>query len=128
METVLPVAGPIDRGSAARVNPGMLAELVGSGSAQAVVLSGRQALVSDNSLVLLNAAELSGHLANTPYAPEHVIYLGSALPGSDLDAGTELVLFVLPFSSKSRPRNSRLTWPAFPAMRSGWVSAKSRHA
>ena len=25
-----------------------------------------------------------------------MIYLGSALPGSDLDAGTELVLFVLP--------------------------------
>jgi NAD+ diphosphatase len=97
METVLPVRPAlIDRGSAARVKPGMLAELVGSGAAQAVVLSGRQALVSGNSLVLLNAAELSGHLANTPYAPEHVIYLGSALAGSDLDAGTELVLFVLP--------------------------------
>src|SRR4029079_4659527 len=97
METVLPVRPAlIDRGSAARVKPGMLAELVGSGAAQAVVLSGRQALVSGNSLVLLNAAELSGHLANTPYAPEHMIYLGSALAGSDLDAGTELVLFVLP--------------------------------
>jgi len=97
METVLPVRPAlIDRGSAARVKPGMLAELVGSGAARAVVLSGRQALVSGNSLVLLNAAELSGHLADTPYAPEHVIYLGSALAGSDLDAGTELVLFVLP--------------------------------
>src|SRR6478752_5973085 len=97
METVLPVRPAlIDRGSAARAKPGMLAELVGSGAAQAVVLSGRQALVSGNSLVLLNAAELSGHLADTPYAPEHVIYLGSALAGSDLDAGTEIVLLVLP--------------------------------
>ncbi|MGY3320303.1 NAD(+) diphosphatase [Arthrobacter sp. TE12232] len=97
MDTVLPVRPAlIDRGSAARLKPGMLAEVLGTGSARAMVLSGRQALVSDHSLVLLNAAELAEHLANTPYAPEHVIYLGSALAGSDLEAGTELVLFVLP--------------------------------
>lgn len=97
METVLPVhPALIDRGSAARLKPGMLAELVNSGSARAMVLSGRQALVSADSLVLLDAAELAGHLANTPYAPEHVIYLGAALAGSELGAGTELVLFVLP--------------------------------
>src|SRR6478752_3539347 len=60
METVLPVRPAlVDRGSAARLKPGMLAELIGSGSARTVVLSGRQALVSGNSLVLLDAAELA---------------------------------------------------------------------
>ena len=97
METVLPVRPAlVDRGSAARLKPGMLEELVGSGAALAMVLSGRQALVSGNSLVLLDAAETRRHLADTAVRSRTVIYLGSALAGSDLDAGTELVLFVLP--------------------------------
>ena len=126
METVLPVRPAlIDRGSAARLKPGMLAELVGSGSARAVVLSGRQALVSGNSLVLLDAAELAGHLANTPYAPEHVIYLGSALAGSDLDAGTELVLFVLPAQFEVRAEEFEAHVAGIPATRSGPVSVMS---
>ena len=61
-----------------------------------MVLSGRQALINGSSLVLLDAAELARHLQDTAYAPEQLIYLGSALPGSDLAAGTELVLFLLP--------------------------------
>jgi NAD+ diphosphatase len=97
MDTVLPVRPAlIDRGSAARLKPGMLEDLVGSGAARAIVLSGRQALVSGSSLVLLDAAELAGHLSDTAYAPDQLVYLGSALPGSDLDAGTPLVLFLLP--------------------------------
>ncbi|HET6268781.1 MAG TPA: NAD(+) diphosphatase [Arthrobacter sp.] len=97
IDTVLPVRPAlVDRGSAARMEPGMVEELLRSGAARAVVLSGRQALVSGNSLVLLDAAELAEHLQGTPYAPEHLIYLGSALAGSDLAAGTELILFVLP--------------------------------
>lgn len=97
METVLPVRPAlIDRGSAARMKPGMLEELLRPGAARAMVLSGRQALVSGNSLVLLDAAELAERLRDTAYAPEQLIYLGSALDGSDLDAGSPLVLFLLP--------------------------------
>ncbi len=97
MDTVLPVhPARIDRGSAARMNPGMVADLVRSGVARAMLLSGRQALMEGDGLVLLDAAELKSRLNDTPYAPEHVIYLGSAVPGSDLAPGTELVLFVLP--------------------------------
>ncbi|MHA7220816.1 NAD(+) diphosphatase [Arthrobacter sp. RHLT1-20] len=96
-DTVLPVRPAlVDRGSAARIEPGMLAELIRSGTARAMVLSGRQALINGNSLVLLDAAELADHLQGTAYAPEQLIYLGSALPGSALDAGTQLVLFLLP--------------------------------
>ncbi|MEO3933906.1 NAD(+) diphosphatase [Micrococcaceae bacterium Sec7.4] len=96
-DTVLPVRPAlVDRGSAARLKPGMLEELLTAGGARAMVLSGRQALVNGNSLVLLDAAELARHLEDTLYAPEQLIYLGSALPGSDLEAGTHLVLFVLP--------------------------------
>lgn len=97
MDTVLPVRPAlVDRGSAARLKPGMLEELLSSGAARAIVLSGRQALVSGDGLVLLDAAELAGHLRDTAYAPDQLVYLGSALPGSDLDAGTQLVLFLLP--------------------------------
>ncbi|HSN37533.1 MAG TPA: NADH pyrophosphatase zinc ribbon domain-containing protein, partial [Arthrobacter sp.] len=97
LDTVLPVRPAlIDRGSAARLKPGMLEELLTSGAARAMVLSGRQALINGSSLVLLDAAELARHLQDTAYAPEQLIYLGSALPGSDLAAGTELVLFLLP--------------------------------
>lgn len=96
-DTVLPVRPAlIDRGSAARLRPGMLEELMAAGGVRAMVLSGRQALINGNSLVLLDAAEIARHLQDTPYAPEQLIYLGSALPGSDLEAGTHLVLFVLP--------------------------------
>ena len=97
LDTVLPVRPAlIDRGSAARLKPGMVEALLDSGAARAMVLSGRQALINGSSLVLLDAAELARHLQDTAYAPEQLIYLGSALPGSDLDAGTELVLFLLP--------------------------------
>ena len=97
LDTVLPVPPAlIDRGSDARLKPGMLEELLRSGAAQAMVLSGRQALINGSSLVLLDAAELARHLQDTAYAPEQLIYLGSALPGSDLAAGTHLVLFLLP--------------------------------
>lgn len=95
--TVLPVRPAlIDRGSVARLKPNMLADLLASGTARAMVLSGRQALIDGDSLVLLDAAELVDHLRDTDFAPEQLIYLGSALPGSDLEAGTQLVLFLLP--------------------------------
>ncbi|MCB5281131.1 NADH pyrophosphatase [Arthrobacter sp. ES1] len=96
-DAILPVRPAlIDRGSAARLKPGMLEELIAGGGARAMVLSGRQALIDGSSLVLLDAAELARHLKDTAYAPEQLIYLGTALPGSDLAAGTQLVLFILP--------------------------------
>ncbi|MDN4645827.1 NAD(+) diphosphatase [Arthrobacter sp. PsM3] len=96
-DTVLPVRSAlIDRGSAARLRPGMLGELMTPGGARAMVLSGRQALINGAGLVLLDAAELARHLQDTAYAPDQLIYLGTALPGSDLAAGTPLILFLLP--------------------------------
>jgi NAD+ diphosphatase len=96
-DNVLPVRPAlIDRGSTARMKPGMLADLIRTGGARAMLLSGRQALINGDKLVLLDAAELAVHLQDTAYAPEQLVYLGSALPGADLEAGTQLVLFLLP--------------------------------
>lgn len=105
-DTVLPVpAALIDRGSAARVKPGMLEELLRPGGAHAILLSQREALVSGEGLVFLDAARLAARLAGTVYAPEHVIYLGSALPGTGPAPGIQYVLFVLPeqFEVRSEP-------------------------
>lgn len=97
MDTVLPVsAARINRGSAVRAAAGMVEGLIGSGTARAMVISGRQALVADGRVALLDAADLAARLRDTPYAPEQYIYLGSALAGSDLAEGAELLLFVLP--------------------------------
>ncbi|KRE79847.1 NAD(+) diphosphatase [Arthrobacter sp. Soil763] len=96
-ETVLPVRPAlIDRGSAARLQPGMLADLLRSGGARAMVLSRRQALVSGNGLVFLDATALAARLKGTAYEPEQVIYLGTGLPGSGAAEGNRFVLFVLP--------------------------------
>ena len=106
----------------------MLEELLGSGAARAMVLSGRQALINGNSLVLLDAAELAGHLQDTPYAPEHLIYLGSALPARTSTAGTELVLFVLPQQFEVQAEEFEAHVAGVPETRSGRVSVTSRHA
>jgi NAD+ diphosphatase len=96
-ETVLPVRpAKVDRGSVERVRPGMVEELLASGQTRAVVLARRQALVQDNQLFLPGAAQLLAALRGLGTAPEQVIYLGAALAGSDLPAGTEVVLVVLP--------------------------------
>jgi len=73
----------------------MVEELLAAPGTQAVVLSGRQGLVKDGVLFLAGARELREALAAASVAPDLVIYLGSALPGADLPAGTELLLFVL---------------------------------
>ncbi|MCU1519418.1 MAG: pyrophosphatase [Pseudarthrobacter sp.] len=96
-DTVLPVRpAVVDRGSAARTRPGMVDELLGREGTLAVLLSGRQALVRGSSLFLTGAAGLVAELRRGGSAPEYVIYLGAALPASDLPAGTELLLVVLP--------------------------------
>ncbi|HCB58425.1 MAG TPA: NAD(+) diphosphatase, partial [Arthrobacter bacterium] len=91
---VLPAA--VDRGSADRVRPGMVEELLDSEHTLAVVLAGRQALVQGNRLLLPVATKLVADLRDGGSAPEQIIYLGAALEGSDLAAGTEVVLIVLP--------------------------------
>ena len=97
IDTVLPVRPAlIDRGSAARHKAGNAGGLARLRPARAIVLSGRQALVSGDGLVLLDAAELAEHLARQALRPGDCDLPGSALPGSDLEAGTEILLFVLP--------------------------------
>ena len=97
VDTLLPVRPAlVDRGSAARIRAGMIDDLLAGPDAVAAVLSGRQGLVRGSNLVLTGARELLAHLKAAGSAPELVVYLGSALPASDVPAGTELLLFVLP--------------------------------
>jgi NAD+ diphosphatase len=96
-DTVLPIRpAMVDRGSAERVRPGMVEELLEREGTLAAVLTGRQALVQGDRLVLAEAARLLAGLRGLGTGPAQIIYLGAALPGSDLPAGTELLLFVLP--------------------------------
>jgi NAD+ diphosphatase len=96
-DTVLPIRpAMVDRGSADRVRPGMVEELLEREGTLAAVLTGRQALVQGNRLVLAEAARLLAGLRELGSVPGQIIYLGAALPGSELPAGTELLLFVLP--------------------------------
>lgn len=96
MDTVLPVPPAlVDRGSAVRTRPGMVAELLESRSTLAMVLSGREGLVRDGALFLTDARDLRESLAAAGQEPGLVVYLGSALAGSDLPPGTQLLLFVL---------------------------------
>src|SRR4051794_6459420 len=97
VDTLLPVKPAlVDRGSAARIRPGMIDDLLSGPDTLAAVLSRRQGLVHGGSLVLTGARELLAELEEAGSAPELVVYLGSALPAADLPAGTELLLFVLP--------------------------------
>ncbi|WP_457962958.1 NAD(+) diphosphatase [Arthrobacter sp. D1-29] len=96
-DTVLPIRpAMVDRGSAERIRPGMVEELLEREGTLAAVLTGRQALVQGDRLVLTEAATVLAGLRGLGSVPVQIIYLGAALPGSDLPAGTELLLFVLP--------------------------------
>jgi len=95
-DTLLPVRPAlVDRGSAVRARPGMVDELLAAPGTLAIVLSGRQGLVQDGNLFMAGAKGLLEGLSAASATPGLVIYLGAALPGSDLPAGTELLLFVL---------------------------------
>jgi NAD+ diphosphatase len=97
MDTVLPVPPAlVDRGSVARAKPGMVEDLLASTDTRAVVLAGRQGLIHGGGLYMPDARALHGALAAAGVAPHLMVYLGSALPDSDLPAGTGLLLFVLP--------------------------------
>lgn len=86
----------VDRQTMGRTKPGLVDELLAAPGTQAVVLSGRQGLVQGNGLFMADARDLLAALTGAGSAPELVIYLGSALPGTDLAEGTDVVLFVLP--------------------------------
>ena len=96
-DTVLPVRpAAVDRGSVERARPGMVEDLLAREGTLAVVLAGRQALIRANQLLMPAAREVLAQLQDPGTAPEQVIYLGAALPDSDLPAGTEIVLIILP--------------------------------
>ncbi|MET1088577.1 MAG: NAD(+) diphosphatase [Arthrobacter sp.] len=97
MDTVLPVPPAlVDRGSVARAKPGMVEELLAGADTMAVLLSGRQGLIHGSGLYMSTARELHAALAAADAGPQLTVYLGSALPDSDLPPGTQLLLFVLP--------------------------------
>jgi NAD+ diphosphatase len=96
-DTVLPVRpAVVDRGSVERARPGMVEDLVAREGTLALVLAGRQALIQANQLFLPPARELLAQLQDLGTVPAQAIYLGAAQPDSDLPAGTEIVLLILP--------------------------------
>lgn len=97
VETVLSV-GPalIDRASAARMKPGMVAETALRPGTLAMVLNKQEALVSESGLMLLDAPALLSRLSAAGIPAPELIYLGSAMDGGDLPAATEIILVVLP--------------------------------
>lgn len=97
VETLLPVRpAVIDRASAERTKPGMVTEAASRPGTLAMVLSGREALVSESGLVLMEAPVLLSRLADAAAPAAELIYLGAALDTSHIPAGTEIVLVVLP--------------------------------
>ncbi|MEE2568260.1 NAD(+) diphosphatase [Pseudarthrobacter sp. J64] len=97
VETVLPVPPAlINRGSVERMKPGMAAETAMRPGTLAMVLAGRDALVSADGLLLLPAPELLARLSDAGLPAQYLIYLGSAVEGADIPAGTEIVLVVVP--------------------------------
>ncbi|MFJ4207123.1 NAD(+) diphosphatase [Paenarthrobacter sp. NPDC089675] len=99
METVLPVRpAVVDRGSGVRLKPGMVEDLIGSGTAKAMVISQRKALVTPRGLWFGDARtlwqDLSGAGAGAGAAT--AIYLGTTLVPSSLPEGTAVLLFTVP--------------------------------
>ncbi|UKA53007.1 NAD(+) diphosphatase [Arthrobacter sp. FW305-BF8] len=96
-DTVLPVRpAMVNRGSVERMRPSLIPDLLAAGTAKAMLLSGRQALVHGDALVLAEARPLLDQLEGAASGPAHIIYLGAALGSEDLPAGTGVLLFILP--------------------------------
>ncbi|WP_395404826.1 NAD(+) diphosphatase [Arthrobacter sp. UC242_113] len=96
-DTVLPVRpAMVNRGSVERMRPGLIPDLLAAGTAKAMLLSGRHALVHGDALVLAEAGPLLARLEGVASGPAHAIYLGAALGSEDLPAGTGVLLFILP--------------------------------
>ncbi|TVU63454.1 NAD(+) diphosphatase [Paenarthrobacter nitroguajacolicus] len=93
MDTVLPVrAAMVDRGSGVRMKPGMVDDLIASGTARAMVISQRKALVTADGLWFGDAAPLWNALKSGD-AGAAAIYLGTTLTSSSLQEGTAVLLF-----------------------------------
>jgi NAD+ diphosphatase len=96
-DTVLPVRPAlVNRGSAERMKPNFVDGLLAAGRARAMVLSGRQALIHGDALVLADAGQLRDRIHNAESGPSLIVYLGAALGSPGLPAGTEILLFILP--------------------------------
>lgn len=94
MDTVLPVRPAlVDRGSVERMKPGMVQQLVDSGTAKAMVISQRKALVTPDGLWFGDASPLWAALEASGTAS--AIYLGATLGQSSLPQGTPVLLFTV---------------------------------
>ncbi|MBT8162466.1 MULTISPECIES: NAD(+) diphosphatase [Arthrobacter] len=94
IDTVLPVRpAVVDRGSADRMKPGMVQDVIASGNAKAMVLSQRQALILDDKLWLGDAQALADSLQGVA-GQVTAIYLGRTLAPSSVPERTPIVLFV----------------------------------
>ncbi|MBO1266790.1 NAD(+) diphosphatase [Arthrobacter cavernae] len=94
-DTVLPVPpARVDRGSGERMKPGMVEELIATGSAKAMVLSQKKALVARDGLWFGDAAPLLEELQAAGAGNVTAIYLGRTLGPSSLDEGTQVLLYV----------------------------------
>ncbi|MFI2563165.1 NAD(+) diphosphatase [Paenarthrobacter sp. NPDC018779] len=97
MDTVLPVRpAVVDRGSGARLKPGMVEDLIASGTAQAMVISQRKALVTEQGLWFGDALRLWEDLKLAEDNPATAIYLGTTLGPSSLPEGSTVLLFTVP--------------------------------
>ncbi|MFJ4168332.1 NAD(+) diphosphatase [Paenarthrobacter sp. NPDC089714] len=96
MDTVLPVRpAVVDRGSGARLKPGMVEDLIASGTAQAMVISQRKALVTEQGLWFGDALRLWEALNLAEDNPATAIYLGTTLGPSSLPEGSAVLLFTV---------------------------------
>ncbi|MFC9332495.1 NAD(+) diphosphatase [Arthrobacter sp. NPDC057009] len=115
-DTVLPVRpAMVNRESVERMRPGLVQEFLAAGTAKAMILSGRHALVDGDALVLAEATPLLERLEGLASAPAHIIYLGTALGSDDLPVGTRLLLFILPEPVEPGPAGlpAQATWEGF---------------
>ncbi|GAB15489.1 putative NADH pyrophosphatase [Arthrobacter globiformis NBRC 12137] len=116
VDTVLPVRpAMVNRGSVERMRPGLVPDLLAEGTAKAMLLSGRHALVHGDALVLAEAGPLLDRLERSASSPAHIIYLGAALGSEDLPAGTGVLLFILPEPVDPAPAGlpAGATWEGF---------------
>lgn len=96
METVLPVRPAlVDRGSSARMKPGMVEDLIVSGKAKAMVISQRKALVNADGLWFGDAGPLWAALGEAEAGAVTAIYLGITLRASSVAEGTPVLLFTV---------------------------------
>lgn len=77
----------LDRVSAKRASAGFIEEVLARPGTRIMVLAKRETLIHDGGIVLLGPDSMP--------AGRPLIYLGSALPGSSLEEGTDVVLVLL---------------------------------